>query len=112
MDLAEIRRTRIAPSEVAVADMRSRMCIALYAVARDELYQFAARLAETMSGVTGDRHHFASEDVHPDASSHAALEKERRLCRKYREISASDIAFSTRSGGTPPFRAISTPQCM
>lgn len=27
-------------------------------------------------------------------------------------MSARDIAFSTRSAGTPPFRAISTPQCM
>ena len=64
MNLAKIWRARIATSEEAVPDMRSRMCIALYAVSCDELYQFAARLAETMSGAAGDRHHCASEDVH------------------------------------------------
>ena len=57
----------MATSEEAVADMRSRMCIALYAVACDELYRFAARLAEPMCGVASDRHHCALEDVHPDA---------------------------------------------
>ena len=88
------------------------MCIALYAVACDEVNQFAAWLAETMSSVAGDHDHCASDCVHPDASSQAALEKERRFRRKYRVISASDIAFSMRFGGTPPFWAISTPQCM
>jgi hypothetical protein len=112
MDLAEIWRTRTAASEVTVADMRSGMCITLYAVACDEVNQFAAWLAETMSSVAGDHDHCASDCVHPDASSQAALEKERRFRRKYRVISASDIAFSTRFGGTPPFRAISTPLCM
>ena len=112
MDLAEIWRSRIAASEITVTDMRSRMCIALYAVTCDEVDQFAAWLAETMSDVAGDRDHCASEYVHPDANSQAALERERRFCRKYRVISASDIAFSTRLGGTPPFRAISTPQCI
>ena len=112
MDLTEIWSARIAANEVTVANMRSRMCIAFYALSCDEMDHFTARLAETMSGVAGHRHHCPSESVHPDASSQAALERERRRCRKYRVISASDIAFSTRSGGTPPFRAISTPQCM
>jgi hypothetical protein len=82
MDLAEIWSARIAASEVTVANMRSRMCVALYAVTCDEVDQFAAWLTETMSGVAGDRHHFASEYVHSDPNPQAALAKERRFCRK------------------------------
>lgn len=42
----------------------------------------------------------------------AARANQRLRWRRYRVMSASGIAFSTRSAGTPPFRAISTPQCM
>ena len=57
-----------------MANKRSRMRIALYAVACDQLDQFAAWLAEPMCGVAGDRRYCASEYVHFDAGFQAALE--------------------------------------
>ena len=43
---------------------------------------------------------------------HAARLADCRLRCRWRKSFASGIAFRTRSGGTPPLRAISTPQCM
>ena len=64
MNLTEIWSAWIAASEVTMTDMLSRMCIALYAVAFDEMDHFAAGLAETVSRVAGYRHHCASELFH------------------------------------------------
>jgi hypothetical protein len=43
---------------------------------------------------------------------HAVGERERRRRLRYSMMRGSVIVFRTRSGGTPPLRAISTPQCM
>jgi hypothetical protein len=64
MDLAKIWRAWIAASEETVADMRSRMCIALDAVACNEVDHVAAWFAETMPGIAGDCFHYASEFSH------------------------------------------------
>jgi len=79
MDLAEVWSARSAASEVTMAHMGSRMCIALYAVSCNEIDYFSQSFAETMLGIAGDCFHYASELFHLGRSSQAALEKERRL---------------------------------
>jgi hypothetical protein len=72
-------------------------------------------LAKIVPAVGGDGHDSSFEDrVKHGRGIHdqAARTTGRRFCRMYRISSARDIAFKTRSAGTPPFRAISTPQCM
>ena len=55
---------RIATNQKTVADMRSRMGIALDAVACNEVDHFAAWFAETMCGIACDCFYSASELFH------------------------------------------------
>jgi hypothetical protein len=68
-------------------------------------YLIPRRFTEVVTAIGRDCHYLSLEREIVHRLHHAAGASERRFCRRWRVSSASDMAFSTRSAGTPPLRS-------
>lgn len=79
MDLPKVRQARMAPGEIAVADVRARVGVAFDAVAFHQDYAVPSWFAEVVSAIGGDRHHPPLQQKIVRLQHQAARASERRF---------------------------------